>query len=146
MKRHNALQPLSRDHHSSLILAQLLKRGAPEYKGMPVTTEARADYARLYYRDDLLAHFLLEEETVIKLIKGINGELDELCEEIITEHKTLRALFETISSTPDLQTHLDKLGHALEQHIRKEERIFFPMIQELCNEEQLIEIEKVLSA
>jgi hypothetical protein len=35
MKRHEALIPLSRDHHGTLILARLLRSDAPPYKGLP---------------------------------------------------------------------------------------------------------------
>ena len=42
MKRHEALAPLSREHHGTLILAQLLKKGAPVYKGLPDTDTGKA--------------------------------------------------------------------------------------------------------
>ena len=35
MKRHKALIPLSHDHHLLLLLAQLIKKNAPDYKGLP---------------------------------------------------------------------------------------------------------------
>jgi len=34
MKRHEALAPFSREHHGALILAQVMKKGAPAYKGI----------------------------------------------------------------------------------------------------------------
>lgn len=146
MKRHIALAPLSREHHGALILAQLLKRTAPAYKDLPTDPEGKAKYATWFYRNELIKHFAEEEQAVIKSIAGINDKLDRLCNEIIAEHKELRVLFESLNDTDDLVAELDKTGNTLEQHIRKEERELFPMIQELCTEDQLREIEKALSA
>jgi iron-sulfur cluster repair protein YtfE (RIC family) len=145
MKRHSSLAILSREHHDALILAQLLKKGAPAYKGLPTDVGGKAGYATRFYHDELIKHFDEEEQVVIKKIKGINADLDKLASEIIEEHKELRSLVESIKNTDDLTTHLDKLGRTLEQHIRKEERKFFPLIQELCSEQLLSEIEQVLS-
>ena len=133
---------LSREHHGALILAQLLKNGAPAYKGLPADLNSKADYAIRFYRDKLIKHFDEEEQSVIKKIKGINVDLDKLGSEIVEEHVRLKSSFESIKDSDDLATHLDKLGCALEKHIRKEERQFFPLIQELCGEKLLSEIEQ----
>lgn len=145
MKRHIALAPLSREHHGALILAQLLKKGAPVYKGLPVALNGKAEYATGFYRDELIKHFNEEEQVVIKTIKGINADLDKLADEITAEHIELGALFTSINDTNDLAMHLDTLGCKLEQHIRKEERRFFPLIQELCSKELLSKIARALS-
>jgi iron-sulfur cluster repair protein YtfE (RIC family) len=145
MKRHSSLAILSREHHAALILAQSLKKGAPAYKGLPADLGGKADYATRFYRDELIKHFDEEEQVVIKKIKGINADLDKLASEITEEHKELRSSFESIKNTNDLAPHLDKLGCALEQHIRKEERKFFPLIQESCSEKLLSEIEQALT-
>lgn len=140
------MAPLSREHHVALILAQLLKKGAPAYKGLPADLEGKADYAIQFYRDELIKHFDEEEQAVIKKIKGISIDLDKLANEIMEEHKELLDSFALIKNTGDLEAHLDKLGTALEKHIRKEEREFFPLIQKLCSEKILSEIEQALSA
>jgi len=145
MKRHEALAPLSREHHDALILAQLLKNIKIVYKGLPAEVAGKAAYATLFYEEQLIKHFYDEEEIVIKKIKGIDNLLDTLADEILAEHKELRILFTAINNVGDLSAHLVKTGNALEQHIRKEERVFFPLIQRLCTEEQLATIEKGLS-
>lgn len=145
MKRHSSLAHLSREHHGALILAQLLKKGAPVYKGLPADLSGKADYAIRFYRDELTRHFEEEEQVVIKKIKGISADLDRLAGEVTAEHKDLRISIASIKNTNDLEMHLDQLGRALEQHIRKEEREFFPLIQELCSDELLSEIEQALS-
>jgi iron-sulfur cluster repair protein YtfE (RIC family) len=145
MKRHSSLVSLSRDHHQALILAQLIKKGAPPYKGLPTALQEKAIFAANFYRNELDKHFNQEEEILIKLISGIDKMLDQLANEIKEEHKELRRSFQDIGTAPDLATHLDTLGKKLEQHIRKEERVFFPMVQQHCNEKTLNDIETFLS-
>jgi len=43
IKRDKALHILSHDHHHGLILAQLIKKGSPQYKNLPNTTEGKKD-------------------------------------------------------------------------------------------------------
>lgn len=38
MERDESLAPLSREHHTTLLLAQLLRLEDPKYKGMPTAT------------------------------------------------------------------------------------------------------------
>ncbi|RYY28121.1 MAG: hemerythrin domain-containing protein [Chitinophagaceae bacterium] len=144
MKRHPSLAHLSRDHHQALILAQLLKKGSAAYKGLPTAVEEKGEYALKLYQVDLKQHFG-KEETIIRKINGITPDIDQLGDEIIKEHTELSLLFSEIKSSGDLVEHLDKIGHKLEQHIRKEERIFFPMIEKHCGEKILDEIESFLS-
>ena len=143
MKRHPSLAPLSREHHGALILARLLQKGAPAYKGLPADIEGRARYALNFYHEELVNHFEDEEKT-LKLVTGINDELDSLVQAIFREHQELHTLFKSINHHPNLAAHLDELGKALEMHIRKEERELFPMIEATCGEELLQAIGKSL--
>lgn len=145
MKRHEALAPLSREHHGALILAQLLKNVTTVYKGLPADVIGKAAYAIRFYNEELAKHFKDEKDIVIATITGMDAALDTLANEIIAEHKELQTLFTTINVASDLSAHLEKIGNTLEQHIRKEERIFFPLVQQLCNQAQLAAIEKALS-
>ena len=144
MKRHEALIPLSRDHHGALILAKLIQKGAPAYKGLPTDIAGKAAYAIKFYHDELVTHFLSEEKMVLDKIKGINEKLDALSDEIFHEHRELRLLFELLPVSTKLEEHLDALGYALEKHIRKEERALFPLVQESCREALLTEIAQLL--
>lgn len=144
MKRHDSLAPLSREHHPALLLAQLLKKSAPAYKGMPADTEGKILYAAEFYSSHLIAHFN-DEEKVFEKLKGINSLLDTAIKEIIAEHLVLRKLFEGISNQPDPITYNDTLGHSLEKHIRKEERELFPMIEKSVDETTLATIAQLLN-
>ncbi|MDP2412988.1 hemerythrin domain-containing protein [Daejeonella sp.] len=136
MKRHEALIPLSRDHHGTLILARLLRSDSPPFKGLPLDAEGKAEYAMKYYREELLDHFE-KEEKMIPMIKGINATLDSLLTCMKAEHQELHSLFNSINIDQDLPTQLDVIGRALESHVRKEDRVIFPLIQECCPDEGL---------
>lgn len=146
MKRHDALIPLSRDHHAALVLAKLMQKGAPAYKGLPADLAGKAAYAVKFYHDELIGHFLSEEKQVLQKVKGINTRLDNLSDEILREHRELRLLFELLPVSERREEHMDLLGYALEKHIRKEEREWFPLIQDSCSEALLAEILQLLTA
>ncbi len=136
MKRHEALAPLSREHHDALILAQLLKKTAPSYKGLPQLPKDKAVYAINFYHSNLQKHFKQEEQMLHK-VKQYDSKIEEIALEIKYEHEQLTQLFVSLDKTADLETTMDTLGKALEAHVRKEERILFPLIQQHCPEEIL---------
>lgn len=144
MKRHPSLISLSREHHGALILARLLQKNAPAYKGLPSDSNGKAVYALQFYKDELIQHFL-QEEKVLALVKGTDKNMDLLIDSIFEEHRQLQLLFKAIEGHKDLQLHLHETGVLLEKHIRKEERELFPLIQEKCSEEKLLVIEHLLS-
>ena len=143
MKRIEALAPLSRDHHNSLILAQLLKRGAPAYKGLPDTMQGRSIYARELFEKEIRDHFE-KEERVLDKAKDCSEAIGRLCSEIKAEHKELAALFLSLDPASGQETQMDELGTKLEAHIRKEERVLFPLIQQYCPQDVLEQIHTVL--
>ncbi|HMK03837.1 MAG TPA: hemerythrin domain-containing protein [Ferruginibacter sp.] len=143
MKRHEALAPLSREHHSTLILAQLLKNNAPEYKGLPVIPKEKATYAKQQFDKEIKKHFE-QEELMLQKVKDCNPEIAELSVVIINEHEQLTALFLSLERAVDLEETMDELGRKLEEHIRKEERVLFPIIQQYCAEDKLQEISILL--
>jgi iron-sulfur cluster repair protein YtfE (RIC family) len=144
MKRHEALIPLSRDHHGTLILARLLRSDAPPYKGLPHDAEGKAEYALKHYREELLEHFEREEK-MIPVLMGINPTLDSLLACMKTEHQELHSLFNSINISRELFNQLDTIGRALESHVRKEDRVIFPLIQESCTEEVLNKLADILT-
>jgi len=143
MKRIEALAPLSREHHGSLILAQLLKKDAPDYKGLPADSQGKAKYALEQYEANIKDHFI-KEEVILERVKGLHPEIARLTGEIINEHIELRALFKSLSVTEDLEETMNNLGNLLYDHIRKEERVLFPLLQEHCTGEWLGAINDLL--
>ncbi len=144
MKRHESLAPLSREHHGALILAQLIKRNAADYKGLPTTIIEKAAYAIQFYKTDLKKHFK-KEEVMLKMVRAIHPSVAKLADEIVAEHKMLKELFLSIKDAPDQEAVLNEIGNELDAHIRKEERILFPLIQKHCPEELLQKLQPLLA-
>lgn len=143
MKRIEALAPLSRDHHGSLILAQLLKKDAAAYKGLPDSVEGKITYARQMFENEIRDHFR-KEELVLDKAKGCNEKISRISEEIKAEHKQLSALFLSLNAASAPEIKMDELGKKLEEHIRKEERVLFPLLQQYCPADLLNQIHTVL--
>lgn len=139
MKRHEALAPLSREHHSTLMLAQLLKKHAPEYKGLPANNKDKARYALQQFEGIIKKHFQ-QEENILEKVKDCHAAIKNLAAEIIQEHRQLTALFNSLNAATDVEDTMNKLANLLQDHIRKEERILFPLIQQHCSEELLQQI------
>jgi iron-sulfur cluster repair protein YtfE (RIC family) len=144
MKRHPSLAHLSRDHHGALILAKLLQKDAPAYKGLPTDTTGKAVYAIDFYKRELIKHFEAEEKA-LSMVKGTNTHLDALVQTIFEEHQQLHKSFNNIVPVAVLPGELDEIGLALEKHVRKEERELFPLIESTCTEAILSAIDKYLS-
>ena len=145
MKRNPALYTLSHDHHQGLILAQQLKKGAPQYKGLPSTLEDKKEYTLSFYKTELIKHFQDEEEILFPSVKNKNDELDRKIAEIISEHRKMESLIKNLEETDQLQNLLDELGWLLEKHIRKEERDVFMEIENVLTEEELQVISEEIS-
>jgi iron-sulfur cluster repair protein YtfE (RIC family) len=145
MKRHPSLIALSHDHHHGLMLAQLIKKGAPEYKGLPTDTIGKVKYAKEAWEKELKLHFNNEEKILFPFVKDKDEDLDKLIGEILEEHKQIKALLKNLDTSQNKEEVLNDLGILLEQHIRKEERQVFKMIQ-LLFEDELNELEgKIIS-
>lgn len=145
MKRHPSLYTLSHDHHQGLILAQQLKKGAPQYKGMPSTLEDKKEYTLSFYKTELVKHFQDEENILFPAVENKNVEVDKLIAEIISEHRKIEALVSELEKTNNLEAVLDELGKLLEKHIRKEERELFVEIEKVLPDEELITISEKIS-
>jgi hemerythrin-like domain-containing protein len=138
MKRHPALISLSHDHHHGLLLAQLIKKDAPEYKGLPKDLNGKINYTIDIYNSSLKKHFDNEENILFPFLRGKDEFLDNLILEIINEHRLLENLIAKLYNSLDQINLLDKIGNILGEHIRKEERILFEKSQTVLTEDELI--------
>jgi hemerythrin-like domain-containing protein len=130
LKRHKALQPLSREHHHGLLLSWKIRAGFSKN----VAPERIKKYADWFYKTHLLPHFETEELHVFSILEPNN----ELVKKALAEHRLLKRLFED----DDTIHALSKIEEVLDAHIRFEERILFPEIQQVATEMQLLDIEK----
>ena len=130
LKRHKALQPLSREHHHSLLLSWKIRRGFHN----KVDVERIKTYTDWFYKNHVEPHFTLEEEMIFPILNNDH----ELIKKAISEHRRLQRLF---NDSDDIEKSLSLLEEELEKHIRFEERILFPEIQQNATTEQLKAIE-----
>ncbi|MFM6926457.1 MAG: hemerythrin domain-containing protein [Ferruginibacter sp.] len=143
MKRHEAIAPLSRDHHTTLILAQLLKKDAPVYKGLPDGPVQKARYAIEQFESHIQKHFQ-QEEMMLDIAAPGHPLIQRLAATIRAEHRELEALFQSLAGTTDATGLMNELAFKLEAHIRKEERELFPLLQQHCSEAELATINELL--
>ncbi|HNJ27617.1 MAG TPA: hypothetical protein PLQ40_01610, partial [Ferruginibacter sp.] len=54
--------------------------------------------------------------------------------QIKEEHALLHKLFSGLEAMEQPEEDLDALGRLLEQHIRTEERVLFPLLEQHCSE------------
>ncbi len=143
MKRSVAIAPLSREHHLTLLLVRLLKKNAAEYAGLPKTAGDKIKYALQQYKDHIKDHFH-KEEVILSKAKDCHPEINNLAVEIFEEHKQLDSLFKTLAASADEVVAMNDLASTLEEHIRKEERFLFPLLEKHCSKELLHEFHMFL--
>jgi len=125
MKRSDALAPLSRDHHQGLFVALQLKRASAES-----AAAARQAFLDFFEHDGRL-HFRLEEELLLPAFARHGAADHEAVVTLLTDHVELRRLADDLAAGPAGEVDLlHVLGERLERHIRHEERVLFPMVEE----------------
>lgn len=145
MKRHKALQPLSKDHYVGLTLAMRLMRGKPENlkSNWPTNDNPtlQAQQAIKIFKKDLYDHFKDEEDILFDKARPFLEENDgkELLEKILAQHKEFYDLFAELDQGKE-DTIIDRLiytGELLDSHVRVEERDLFPAIEKFTPEHVL---------
>lgn len=132
LKRHKALQPLSRDHHHGLLLSWKIRTGLNKQ----ISPKRIKVYCDWFFENHLMPHFELEETHIFPLL----GMEHELIQRGLVEHRLLKELFE---DQENISKSLSLIEEDLEQHIRFEERVLFPEIQKIATEDDLILIGKI---
>lgn len=143
IQRHDALRSLSRDHHVALQLARGLQSGAaPLLRAqLPQGARACAAHVRRVFVHELEAHFAAEERVLLPAIAGRDETLDRIWADIDREHAEMRGLITKLEDESlddgQIDALLDRFGHLLEEHVRKEERSLYQRVQEVLDERTL---------
>jgi iron-sulfur cluster repair protein YtfE (RIC family) len=132
LKRHKLLQPISRDHHHTLLLSWKIRQGFRK----KVDLKRIKKYCDWFYSNHILPHFKIEEEYVFPVL----GDDNELVKKALSEHRRLKKHFEEADG---LERALSLLEEELESHIRFEERVLFGEIQNLASKKQLEKINHI---
>jgi hemerythrin-like domain-containing protein len=125
MKRSPALQPLSREHHTALSLANACVRAA--LSGDAALVRLACQRAITSYTNELDAHFKTEEQSLLPLLTS--PETQALVQRTLVEHQMLRGLLDGLRQN-DVEA-LNNFGKYLAAHVRFEERELFSVIESL---------------
>jgi hemerythrin-like domain-containing protein len=124
MKRDEALQQLSRDHHRALEVALKLRRA----------TAADAVPARDRFMESGehgALHFRVEEDVMLPAFARHGDPTGPEVVRVLTDHVEIRRRAADLESASDPDAaDLNALGEMLNDHVRHEERVLFPLIEE----------------
>jgi iron-sulfur cluster repair protein YtfE (RIC family) len=134
IKRHEALQPWSRDHHHGLLLSWKIKKGF----ALGVDPLRIKKYTNWFWDTQLKHHFITEEDYLFPIL----GTENTMVKQALNEHKKLTSLFE---SEEDLSHTLSEIERLINDHIRFEERVLFNAIQEVATDAELELLRRVHS-
>ncbi|BAN34300.1 hypothetical protein SCD_n00451 [Sulfuricella denitrificans skB26] len=132
MKRHSALQPLSREHHGALVLALACTRAANS--GSAEKIHAACERVARQFNTDLEPHFHQEEEALLPLLRDAGQ--DELVRRTLDDHARLRAMAKALCGRDTLC--LGEFGKTLSDHVRFEEQELFPTTEQVVPNELLM--------
>lgn len=137
IERHEALAPFSRDHYTGLVKARHLIKAADA--GAVARRKAVAEFVD-GWEQEIARHFDDEERLLLEVMS--DADRDRMLE----EHRQLRDFAEQArqmrrQTDPDAEQ-VRRIGQALDDHIRWEERELFTRIQGDLNEEQLAFIQQ----
>ncbi|MCY4780620.1 hypothetical protein ORI89_13250 [Sphingobacterium sp. UT-1RO-CII-1] len=125
LKRHPALQPLSREHHFALLLCLKLRQGLE----LEIDPNRIGAYLVKMWEHQLALHFDIEERFVFPIL----GEDHAYVKEAISDHRLLKRL---ILKEPFTIKSINRIEERLENHVRFEERKLFPLVQSVASDLQ----------
>lgn len=142
IKRHESLQPLSRHHMIGLHVALKLTRAGTEESR--ITLDEILQDAKKFWEPGGQEHFREEEEILLPTYAEYAEIGQPEIVEMLLEHITIRSRMNKLVKNELTIEEMRELGILLEKHIRKEERVIFPMIERALPEEKLKELEPYL--
>lgn len=126
LKRHIALQPLSRQHHHGLLLSWKIGQGLK----LKINKNRIKRYIDWFWKNHLTHHFDFEEKYIFPIL----GKSNKLVERALNEHRRLEKLFMSKTATTDV---ISSIQDELIAHIRFEERVLFTEIQKEATESEM---------
>lgn len=125
MKRDKNLYPLSHQHHNGLMAVLLLKKGISKQADVKVM----ADFILTAWKEELEEHFIAEEKVLEPSLLHL-PQVQELYNRMLNEHQQIRSVIPELQQGKE-STALIELFHVLlDKHIRFEERVLFPFVEE----------------
>jgi hemerythrin-like domain-containing protein len=138
MKREPALVPLSREHHTALLLALRIERELPG--GAASAVEAVYSDLIAFWARGLLPHFRAEGECLLaRLVRHVPLEHESVLR-LNRDHLAIVALVARMRDTSDVDDRraaLVEFAAELRSHIRWEEDELFQATQDLLTPEEM---------
>jgi hypothetical protein len=137
-RRHDSLIPLSREHHSGLVMALRIEREVAD--GDEAGIRAVYDTLISFWAQGLLPHFRAENECLLaRLVRHVDED-HELVRRTHRDHLGIEALVAAMRDTDDLAARkklLLEFGKKLKTHIRWEEDVLFKESEGLLTADEL---------
>jgi hemerythrin-like domain-containing protein len=137
-RRHDSLIPLSREHHTGLVMAMRIDSEIPGADEAGVRKVY--DVLIAFWAQGLLPHFRAEGECLLaRLVCHVDAE-DELVRRTNREHVCMEALVARMRDTDDLQARRELLlefAKTIRAHIRWEEAVLFDEAERLLTEAEI---------
>ncbi|MEK6476999.1 hypothetical protein WJR50_05665 [Catalinimonas sp. 4WD22] len=132
MRRHQVLIPISREHHEMLVLAQLLKKNAPPYRGLPTTFSGKLSYAAEEYERFIEKHLKKDAQTLYPYLRQFD-DFETILKELKMTNEELSLAFQ--HANEQSEEGADLLGRKLEKYVRTKERKLFEAMQKHLSED-----------
>lgn len=135
-RRHDALMPLTHDHHHVLAKARALREAAKKGDAADLWKEAQG-FVNFFAAEGEL-HFREEEEELVPIFgESLPPEAIGMLEDHVILRGHVRALaHEANVGSVDPRTAL-QVAEGFAAHVRFEEKVLFPMIEATATKEQL---------
>jgi len=137
MRRDPALVRLSRDHHHALVVAQGLQRATE------ATVATATDSFRSYWELEGAEHLAVEEQILLPVLAEQARQREPVVAEVLIEHVVLRRQADHVLADGEGSDRLvdaHALGASLAEHVRREERVLFPLLERTLSTEELTEL------
>lgn len=138
MKRAEALRPLSREHLKALIAAKRVRDAATLGEATKVFHD--------FWEEEGRRHFRVEEEV---LLPGwaVAAEVDRpKVDRFLREHLEIRRDGLKLAAGELSLDEAHELGKLLHDHVRFEERVLFPIIEDALDEDYLARLAAAIEA
>lgn len=133
IKRNEHILQLSRDHHFTLLFSWKLVQGVKNR----IDFERIKKYVEYFWHNDMQVHFREEEEILFPSVKSDHVEKATL-DHVQIKEQVNRVLWE--GDQEEAYKHLTSLADAIISHVRYEERVLFPHLEQVLTETQLADI------
>jgi hemerythrin-like domain-containing protein len=137
-KRQESLIPLSREHHSALVMAMRIDREIPDADEAGVREVY--DTLMAFWARGLLPHFRAEGECLLaRLVRHVDVE-DELVRRTERDHLGMAALVARMRDADDPQARRELLlefAKTIRAHIRWEEDVLFDETERLLTKSEM---------